>query len=203
MAYVGMRHPVWAPIESHVHGSAIVYGEGMVLGKAVGADVELQRADVALYAEDGKAESDNSVTGGTIRVETDDVMHEVAAKVWGLKVRTVGEKKVYTTTGKSAPYGCCGWVDVRKNEGVESFVVNFAHKVQLGRSRKTSATKGQTLTYQTTEQNGNLMGVQIDESMEDYYLDEIPVATVQEAITLLDTMANVPKTESQKVEEGA
>lgn len=202
MAYVGMRHPAWAPIESYTPGTNVVYGEGVMLGKAIGATITLQRANASLSADDAVAESDNSVVGGTLNVETDDVKHEAAARVWGLAVRKVGENTVYSTTGDSAPYGGCAWVDVRKNEGVESYVVNHVHKVQLGRDTKTSATKGQQLTYQTTTQSGAMMPVQIDETMKDYYMDEIPVKTLAAAIALVDTLMNVTKEESQNTEGG-
>lgn len=200
MAFVGMRHPAWAPIESYTPGTGIVYGEGVVLGKAVGATITLKRANAVLPADDGIAESDNSVVGGTLNVETDDVKNEVAARVWGQVIRKVGEHTAYTTTGDSAPYGGCAWVDVRKNEGVESYVVNHVHKVQLGRDTKNSATKGQQLTYQTTAQSGTMMPVQLDETLKDYYMDEIPVETLAEAIALVDSLLNVASADSQTTE---
>ena len=31
MAYTGMRHPVFAPVESYTPGQSIIYGQGVVL----------------------------------------------------------------------------------------------------------------------------------------------------------------------------
>lgn len=203
MAYIGMRHPVFAPIESETEGVEITYGEGVVLGKAISANLTLQRTDTSLYADDGKAESDNSVTGGTISIELDDIEHEYAVKALGLLKRTVGEKTVYSTSGRAAPYGGAGWVRERKKNGVISYVVQWVHKLQLGQNTKNAATKGQTLTYQTTTLDGEIMGAQVDANMETLYVDEIPMATVAEAIAWLDAKANVPKAQSQQVEGGA
>ena len=74
------------------------------------------------------------------------------------------------------------------------------HRLQLGQNTKNAATKGQTITYQTTTLDGEVLGAQVDASMETFYVDEIPMETIAEAITWLDTMANVPKTQSQQVE---
>lgn len=199
MAYIGMRHPVFAPVESYEPGS-ISYGEGVVLGKAIGATLTLQRTDTSLYADDMKAEADNSVTGGTVSLELDDIKHEDAMKALGLIKRTVNGKEVYSTSGQAAPYGGCGWIRERKINGVISYVVQWVHRLQLGQNTKNAATKGQTITYQTTTLDGEVLGAQVDESMETFYVDEIPMETIAEAITWLDTMANVPKTQSQQVE---
>lgn len=200
MAYIGMRHPVFAPVESYEPGQPITYGEGVVLGKAIGATLTLQRTDTSLYADDMKAEADNSVTGGTVSLELDDIKHEDAMKALGLIKRTVNEKTVYSTSGQAAPYGGCGWIRERKLNGVISYVVQWVHRLQLGQNTKNAATKGQTITYQTTTLDGEVLGAQVDESMETFYVDELPMDTVAEAIDWLDTMANVPKAQSQQVE---
>lgn len=200
MAYIGMRHPVFAPVESYEPGTEISYGEGVVLGKAIGATLTLQRADGSLYADDEKAEADNSVTGGTVSLELDDIKHEDAVKALGIIKRTVGEQTVYSTSGRAAPYGGCGWLRERKLNGVISYVIQWVHRLQLGQNTKNAATKGQTITYQTTTLDGEVLGAQVDESMETYYVDEIPVETVAEGIAWLDAKANVNGAQSQQVE---
>lgn len=192
MAYIGMKFPVWAPIESYTPGQAVVYGEGIVLGKAIGSDVTLQRATASLYADDEKAESDNSVTGGTMSLEVDDMDMEAAQKAFGLYVRTVNEKKIYSTTGDASPYGGCGWFKTRRKNGVLSYLVQWVHRCQLGMNTKTGATKGEQLTYQTTTMQGDVMGAQVDETMKTLYIDEIPVATEAEAYALLRELAHIP-----------
>lgn len=191
MAYIGMKHPVWAPVEAYEAGTPITYGTGIVLGKAIGATLTTQRANTSLYADDEKAEADNSVTGGTLSLEVDDMEMEAAAKAFGLLERTVDGNKVYSTTGDGSPYGGCGWLRVRKKNGVLSYVVNWVHRVQLGINTKTSATKGETLTYQTTTMDGDILGAQIDESLKTLFLDEIPVESEAAGIALLDKLANI------------
>ena len=200
MAYIGMRHPVFARVKNYTPGTPIEYDEGVVLGKAIGATLTLQRTETSLYADDYKAEVDNSATGGTISLELDDIKHDAALKVLGLKKHTVNGKEVYTITGAAAPYGGCGWVRERKMDGVISYVAQWVHRLQLGQNTKNAATKGQTITYQTTTLDGEILGAEVDESMETYYITEMPAATVGEAVAWLDEMANGPSAQSQQVE---
>ena len=45
MAYIGLRHPVVAPITAETPGTGITYGTGRVLGKAIAANVTYNRPD--------------------------------------------------------------------------------------------------------------------------------------------------------------
>lgn len=200
MAAIGMKYPVWAPIESYTPGSPIVYGEGVVMGEAVSADVTWQHANAEQYGDDVLVESDNSITGGNITVESTHIPYEAAQKVWGMEKRTVNEKETYGTTGISAPYGGCGWIDTLRVKGVDSFVVNWVYKVQLGRDNKRSATKAQSLNFQNASQQGRVMAVQIDASMKDFYMDETPCATLEEAFALLKSLAHIPEAAAAAVE---
>jgi hypothetical protein len=65
-----MRHPVVAKINTETEGSAITYDAGMVLGKAISADINWTRNDNPLYADDVIAEDDNGITGGTIDIRS-------------------------------------------------------------------------------------------------------------------------------------
>ena len=201
MAYTGMRHPVFAPVESYTPGQAIIYGQGVVLGKAIDATITPELTNAELFADDGLAESDNSMIGATIAMTVDDLMHETGVVALGMKQRKVGDKTVYSITSKASPYGCVGWMEEKVHEGAYSYIVKFAHRVQLGRSAISSATKGRQLTYQTVPLTGRVLAAELDESREKYWIDEIPVATEAEGIALLDQMANVPTAQSAAVED--
>lgn len=201
MAYTGMRHPVFAPVESYTPGQEIVYGEGVVLGKAIDATITPENANAELFADDALAESDNSMVGATITMTVDDLMHEAGVIALGLKRRTVNGKTAYSITSKASPYGCVGWMEEKVNGGVYGYIVKFAHRVQLGRSAINSATKGRQLTYQTVGLTGRVLSAELDESRDKYWIDEIPVETEAEGITLLDEMAHVQAAQSAAVEE--
>ena len=201
MAYTGMRHPVFAPVESYTPGQSIIYGQGVVLGKAIDATITPESANAELFADNELAESDNSMIGATIAMTVDDLMHEAGVVALGLKKRTANGKTAYSITSKASPYGCVGWLEEKVLEGKYSYIVKFAHRVQLGRSAMNSATKGRQLTYQTVPLTGRVLAAELDESREKYWIDEIPVEDEAEGLALLDELANVSAAQSAAVEE--
>ena len=131
MAFVGLKYCVFAPITTETPFTPIVYGTGVVLGRMIGANITFNRNSEPLYADDGMAESDNSITGGTISLNLDDV--EEAAQVTAFGLLKTGDpgSEVYSEVGDPAPYGGIGYVRVRRLRGVTSYVAYWLHKVQL------------------------------------------------------------------------
>lgn len=115
MAMVGMLHPVAAKIATEVEGQALTYDAGMVVGKAISANITFNRNDNPLYADDSVAEEDNGITGGSIEVNTDDLLETVRAYVLGLKAVTEGNTTEYEMTEESAPYVGFGYIQVSHN----------------------------------------------------------------------------------------
>lgn len=188
MAFVGMRCPVWAPITQETEGQPVVYGEGVVLGEAISAEVTLERADAKLYADDSLAESDNSITGGSVSLTVDDIDDEVLAQVMDLQAGADGE---YNETGDASPYGGLGYVRVRKKKGQNSYTAMWLHKVQLGQSSDSASTKGESTEYQTPTLEGSIMGVVIDESLKTTYRSRKTFDTAAEAIAWIKTKAHI------------
>lgn len=165
MAMVGMLHPVAATISSEVEGSAITYSAGMVIGKAISANITMERNDNPLYADDSIAETDNGITGGTIEVNTDDLLESVRKYMLGLKDVTVGSNTEYDETEEAAPYVGFGFIQVRRKNGATSYKCHWFHKVIFGESNESAQTKGESIEWQTPTITGRIMGVRNDSSM--------------------------------------
>ena len=71
MAHIGLKYPVFAPITAETDAGAITYGDGFVVGKAINYTGTPSNADVVLYADDGVAESDKSITNEGVSLEAD------------------------------------------------------------------------------------------------------------------------------------
>lgn len=194
MAYIGLRHPVWAPIEAaEIEGQPIAYGKGVVLGKAISAEVTFTRSTARLYADDKLSDSDNSITGGTLRATTDDIDDEVLAQVMNMEVGTDGE---YEETGDSSPYGGFGYVRVRKTRaGQLMYTAMWLHKVQLGIVSETASTKGEQTEYQTPTLEGDIMGVVIGEDLKTRYRARKSFESEAEAIAWIDQKAGISAAE--------
>lgn len=164
MAFIGMRHPVVAKINTETEGSAITYDAGMVLGKAISADINWTRNDNPLYADDVIAEDDNGITGGSIEFGADDVLDDVRAYMLGVKAVTAQSATEYETTEEGAPYVGFGYIRVRRKNGATTYQAIWYHKVQFGETNESAQTKGQTIEWQTPTLTGRIMGVRNDSS---------------------------------------
>ena len=71
MAKIGLKRPCYSPATET--DSAISYGTGAVLAKAISANISIENNDVKLYADDAVAESDNSFASGTVTIGIDDL----------------------------------------------------------------------------------------------------------------------------------
>ena len=161
MAHIGLKYPVFAPITAETDAGAITYGEGFVVGKAINYTGTPSNADVVLYADDGVAESDKSITNEGVSLEADDLSLEVYADLLGhtytAEVTTQGSEapeSVAVSIDDVAPYGGLGFYRRRKKNGVLSFDAIWLHKVQFAEPTTNGATKADTVTFQTRTVEG-------------------------------------------------
>ena len=110
------RLPVAAPIQTETPGAPITYAEGLVIGKMIGANINYTRNSDPLYADDTMAENDNSIVGGTISINVDDLSDEALVAVTGLVEGTAGSggrtPAEYRETGDASPYVGVGYLRV-------------------------------------------------------------------------------------------
>lgn len=191
MAFVGLKYAVFAPIENEVRGQALTYGKGVVIGRAIGADISFSRNSNPLYADDARIEDDNSITGGTVSINVDDVSDEAQTVILGTSVNTEDDTQVYSEDGDASPYGGFGYIRVRRLKGVTSYVAYFIHKVMLGIATETANTKGESITWQTPTLSGSMMAVVNREDMKNYFRDHVTFETEAEAVAWLNKRANI------------
>ena len=195
MAYIGLQHVVAAKLATETDGSAPTYDAGMVVGKAIAANLTLNRNDNPLYADDAEAENDNGMTGGTIELKVDDLTVEARAFVLGEEAVTTGTgasaTTEYWTTEEAAPYVGVGYLRVRKKSGVTSYEVVWYPKVQFGENTENASTKGQNIEWQTPTINGKIMGVRPDSTLKAKYRVRKMFETLAAAVEWLDDKAGV------------
>ena len=157
MASIGMRHLVAAPFaESQTEGQLPAYEAGVKM-RAVSANITLDRNDSELYADDVLAESDNTITGGTVDMTVAEVTDEVGAVLFGNKMDE--QNKEYYDSDQSSPYIGMGYMREQKYQGKSSFRAVWFYKVQLAAAEETAQTKGETTTFQTQRITGEILGV--------------------------------------------
>lgn len=196
MAYIGLQHVVAAKLGTETDGSAPTYQSGgMVIGKAMAANLTLNRNDNPLYADDAEAENDNGVVGGTIEINIDDLSIEARKFVLGEEEVTTGTGNSatteYWTTEEAAPYVGVGYLRVRRKNGTTSYEALWYPKVQFGENNENASTKGQQIEWQTPTIIGRIMGVRPDSTLKAKFRARKTFETLAAAVAWLDDKAGV------------
>lgn len=193
MPKIGMRHVVAAQIDTdaEVSGQPLSYKAGMVVTRAVAANITYERDENTFYADDVLSESDNSAASGSISIEGSEFLP--AARVYLFNVREVedGENTVYRETSVPSPYIGLGYMTVTIYKGVYTYTAWWIHKMQFALSGDNAKTKGDTIEWQTETAEGSIMGVVIDDSGEPAFRDSCEFATAAEAMAWLNAKAGI------------
>lgn len=191
MAVIGMRYPVAAPITAETEGSALTYGTGVVIAKAIRANFTYNRNDNPLYADDTIAENDNGLTGYDIELEVDKLPDTVRVALLGEVAVTTGGETYYEQTDASAPYCGFGFVRVLREGGEDKYQAVWCHKCQFSEPSEESTTKGETIEWGTPTLNAVGMGVRNDSTGAIKYRVHETFATIAAALAWLNTKANI------------
>ncbi len=190
MAYIGLKHPVFAPITAEPASSLPTYGAGLVVGHAIAANVTIELSESKLPADDMIVEIDNSFVSGTISTGIDDLSDEVLQAWLGNKKVTVGGVDVIRSAANyEAPEGGFGYYRVRKKNGVRSFRAYWYYKTKWGMPSEEAATKPDgSIEWQTPSIEGAIMTAQ---DADNSWRDMATFATEAEAVAWLEELANI------------
>jgi len=195
MAYIGLKHPVFAPIASEPANSLPTYGTGLVVGMAIAADVTIERSDAKLAADDTIAEIENGFVSGTITMGVDD-LSDAVLKAWlGAQEASLGgEATIRNAATYDSPEGGFGYYRVRKKAGVRSYRAYWYHKTKWGIPSENAATKPDgSIEWQTPTIEGEILTA-LD--LANSWRDEVTFDNEADAIAWLDGLAGVPTSES-------
>lgn len=160
MARIGLKYPVYSPaIETE---SAISYGTGAVLAKAISANVSIETNDVKLYGDDGIIESDKSFSTGTISMGIDDLLDEAKVAlldyIEGATVDSAIGTKELTASGSAAPaYVGFGYYGKVVRNGVNYWRAIWLKKVQFAEPTDELSTKGESIEFKTPALEGTIL----------------------------------------------
>lgn len=191
MAYIGLKYPVFAPIATEPANSLPTYGAGLVVGKAIAANVSIELSDAKLAADDTIAEVDNSFISGTITTGIDDLSDEAQVAWLGSRAATLGGKAtIRSASTYEAPMGGLGYYRVRKKNGVRSFRAYWYFKTKWGIPSEDAATKPDgSIEWQTPEIEGLIMPAG---DTDNSWRDAVTFDNEADAIAWLNGLAGIP-----------
>ena len=196
MAYIGMRRPVMAPITAETEGSAISYGTGSVIGKAVSANLTFDVADNPDYGDDVIVNNDKGVNGYSITLETTDLTPAARAALLGWTAVTSGTTDPvithYQVSDDNPPLIGFGFIRVKMDDsGARKYEAFWFHKTQFQSSAENASTKKKQIEWNHPQVTATGMGVYIDSSGKAKYFDYMEFATEAAAETWLNTKAGI------------
>lgn len=192
MANVGLRYAVFAPIISELRGQPVVYGTGVVVGRAIRADLSWERNDNPLSADDVEVDNDNSLVGGSIVFTLDSIQADAQKVMLGDYIDSKeGETEEWEDNADASPYGGFGTVRVKRENNEYTYEALWLHKTQFGQTSETMETKGRTINWQTPTINGRIMPVYNNVENKPRVRRRATFETAGEAIAWLNNLANV------------
>ena len=190
MALIGLKYPVVGKYNES--GGTVSHTDGMVLAKAIQANMSINLFNAMLYADDGLSESDKGFQDGTIGLNVDDLSQDAAKFIFGATEAAGGVTGDDTTKmlvykgDDDVPDVGVGFYAPRKKSGVRSYRAIFFTRVKFGYPNETLDTKGEQITYGTPTIQG---AIQLDAT--GVWKREITVADEAKAVAWLKTQAGI------------
>ena len=189
-ANVGMRHPVWAPLQSHTEGSEPTYGAGRVIQEAIEATITFN-ADTTngLYGDDVLVDMDDGITGYTVSFNPTGLKDADRAAILGEEVTT---GSVYEITDAGSPWGGFGYFRVMRDENrTRYYEAWWCRKIKFREPSQTTRTKEGSIQWRTPTLEGTGAGLIVDGGEKIKYIKHKTFETAAAAKSWLDGLANV------------
>ena len=120
---------------------------GVVVGKLIAADLTVNLASGTVEADDALAEQLSEFASGSISMETDDMVDEVASEIYGC---TVKEKEVVYNKDDTAPMGELAYFKRLLRNGTKTYKGYYYPSVRAALGNDSAKTKGSNITFTTT-----------------------------------------------------
>ena len=191
MAYIGMRYPVAAVVNSHTDGSSISYSTpGFVMGNAVQATINYEINDNPDYGDDIIIDNDNGISGYSGTIDLNAITADVRNKLLGwAAVGTTPD--YYSVSDDAAPDVGFGFIHVSMYKGTKSFEAYWFHKAQFAQSTVNASTKERQITWNHPQLSFQGKGCYIDASGKAKYFDWMTFESEAAAKTWLKSKAGI------------
>ena len=161
MAVIGLSKPFCAKYSNE--GNTVTYSDLAAFGKAVQAEITLNDAEqIILQADNAPSEVASGFSGGTLRLQIDELSIANAAKILGLTPANssspTGTGNVIRMTANDvAPNVGIGLVAKKMVNGAIKWLGIVLYKVRFRIPNDNITTQGQTIAFQVPELNATIM----------------------------------------------
>lgn len=184
MAQVTLKNLIVAPITAETEGAMPTYGTGKKVGHLMQANISWNRGDVKLYGDDKLVDKDNSITSGTLTIDTtylDRAARMMLLDMENANTPATGETQEYSLGGEASPYVGCGYVWKDNLIPEKPYIAYWYPKVQFSMNED-MATKGESIEYGAPQIEGEVFGIVPGSGMKNRFRLEADFATEAAAI---------------------
>ena len=193
MAQVTLKNLVVAPLATESAGSAPTYSAGRKVGHLMKANVSWNRGDVKLYGDDKLVDKDNSITSGTLSIDSTYLSRtdrNMLLDLTNYNTAGTGEVQEYCLGDEPSPYVGAGYVWKDNLISDKPFIAYWYFKVQFGMNEDME-TKGESTQYNVPTIEGEIFAVQPKSDLKNKFRLEADFATEADAIAWLNVKAGI------------
>ena len=151
MATIGMDSLYYAKITQGPNGDE-TYAVPKILAKAIKADLSIELAEAALYADDALAHAIKHFKGGKLSLGVEDIGVEAASDLTGATVDKNG-----VLVAASEDDGCLVAVGFRALKPDNRYRYFWLYRVKFSVPSTNAQTKGDSIQFQTPQIEGTIM----------------------------------------------
>ena len=193
MAQVTLKNLVVAPLTAETAGSAPTYGTGRKVGHLMKANISWNRGDVKLYGDDKLVDKDNSITSGTLSIDSTYLSREdrqMLLDFANFNTPGTGEAQEYVLGDEASPYVGAGYVWKDNLISSKPYIAYWYFKVQFGMNEDME-TKGESTQYNVPTIEGEVFAVQPMANLKNKFRLEADFASEADALAWVNAKANV------------
>lgn len=146
MAKLGLKYAAWAKMLTEPTSAIPTYDTGLVLGKAVSANLAVNNIDGRLDADDMLAEYRSEVSDADLTMEVDNISLANQASLYGA---TYSDGELTHSASDAAPYGGIGGYQKLQVNNVLKYRAWFFPKARASVPDWSGTTKGNSISFGT------------------------------------------------------
>ena len=153
MAKIGLNNFRYAKATIDAETGVVTYENCKTPAKAISFSFEPTLSDASLYADDGLAERDSSVTGGDVTMGIDREDLETLADMLG---HTYANNEIIDDVADVAPYVGVGRVTTLMVDNERKYRATVLSLVKFEEPSEEDNTTGESVEFSTTEISGKM-----------------------------------------------
>ncbi|MDD4688510.1 MAG: phage tail protein [Eubacteriales bacterium] len=187
MAQIGLKYLICSELAETTNSTS--YSGGLVMSKAIKADLSIEINEGKLYADDQIVENIKEFKSGKLTLNGDHISYETLALVLGHTLETIGSTTNKELVAKGEDDGAfvgVGFYATTVNGGTRGYRAIWLTKVKFGIPNESLETKGDAINFQTPTIEGTILT-----DITGVWKKEATFTTEAEAKAYLDNLATI------------